>query len=120
GVNVVSRWIAIDDLYGLTGHCPKHMRSVFASGLGQSDGVLGNIERAVAESFLHINEDVSEMAVLYDDVFGGVRALAVWILAHVYSGGLWGGPIEFDGAADACCRCRINRRRGRSCGRSRV
>src|SRR5262249_61482505 len=94
GVNVVSCRIAVDDPYGLTGHGAEHMRPVFASGLGQSDRILGNIEGAVAEPFLHIDKHVGEMAVLDDEIISGVCALAFGVLAHVNLGGLGGDIVR--------------------------
>src|SRR5260370_11320168 len=94
GVNVVGGAIAVDDLDGLTNHYADDVGFIFAAALRQGDGIFGNVEGAVAEAFLNIDENVLEMSCADNDVLGGVRALAVGILAHVNFGGLRRGAIE--------------------------
>src|SRR5713101_8095217 len=107
-MNVVGGGITVDDLDGLPGHHAHNVRMVLAATLVESDGFLGNVESAVAETFFHIHEDVGDVTVAGHHGLGHVRAFAGGILAHVNLGGLWRGAIELHGAADGCRRSRIN------------
>src|SRR5260370_10936160 len=114
GMNIVGGRIAVDDFYGLTGHDAQHVGMVFAAALIEGDGILGNVERAVAEAFFHVHKHVGEMAPAGHHVFSCVRAFARGILAHVNHGGLGRGTFELYNADDRGCRGGINRsRRGR-------
>src|SRR6202035_2517298 len=83
---------------------------VFAAALGEGDGIRGNGEGAAAETLLHIDENVFEVAAADDDIFGGVRAGTVGILAHVNFGCFRRGAIKFYGSAHAGGGGGINRR----------
>ena len=87
-----------------------------AAALIERGGFLRDVEGAAAEAFLHVNEDVGEMAAAGDHGFGRVRAFAGGILAHVDLLGSRRGPFKFDGAADGGSRRGIDRRGGWSCG----
>src|SRR4030088_697665 len=76
GVNVVCGGIAVNDPDGLSGHQADDVGHIFASPLRQSNGIFWNIERAIAESLLHIDEDVLEVSSGNNDVLSGVRPLA--------------------------------------------
>src|SRR2546427_1482131 len=119
GMNVVGGRIAVNDLDGLIGDYAHHMRMVFAAALIERNGFFGNVERAVAQAFFDIDEDVGEVSAAGHHVFRHVGALAGGVLAHVNLGGLWGFAFKFHGAGDAGGRGGINRSgRGRSAGSS--
>jgi hypothetical protein len=118
-VNVVRCGIAVNDFDGLSGHHADNVGRIFASPLRQGNRTFWNIEPAIAESLLYIDEDVLEVSSANHDVLGGVRPLAVGILAHVNFGRFRLGAFEFYGSAYASGGGGINWRGCRSRRRAR-
>src|SRR5437773_10934418 len=69
-MDIVGSRIAVDDLDRLAGHHAEHVRIVPAADLIERGGFLRDVEGAAAEAFLHVNEDVDEMAAAGDHGFG--------------------------------------------------
>src|SRR3954447_13996667 len=111
-MDVVGCRIGILDLDGLASHHTEDMRMISTAILIQDDRVLGNVEGPVAESVLHVNEYVGQIAAAYDDALGFIRAFAAGVLAHVDLRGLGRGAVELYSSTDRRHRGRINRRRG--------
>src|SRR5215472_10882189 len=83
GMNVVCGGVAVDDLEVLSRHHAKHVWVVPAAALVERDRVLGDVKSAPAEAFLHVDEDVGEMAAASHNIFGHVCAFAGGVLSHV-------------------------------------
>src|SRR5271169_6562466 len=94
-MNVVGRWIAVDDLDGLIGDYAQHVGMILAPALVEGDGFLGNIEGAIAEALFNVDVNVGKLAGAGRNVLRHVGALASGILAHVNFGGLGSFAIEF-------------------------
>src|SRR5260370_9808120 len=116
-MNVVRGGIAVHDGDRLAGHQTEDVRFIFAAALGESDCIFRDVERAIAEPFLHVDENVLEVASADDDIFGDVRTGTVGVLAHVDLGRFRRGAVEFYGAAYARGSGRIDARSGPGCGR---
>ena len=67
--------------------------------------ILGNIERAIAQAFLDVDENVGKFAAIGNYILGLVRALAGGVLAHVNFGRLRGRAFQLYTAAHAGCGC---------------
>src|SRR5260370_6618403 len=103
-MNVVGGRIAVDDLDCLIGDYAQHVGMILAAALIESDGLFGDVERAVAEALFYIDEDVGEVTTGGHYVFRHVCALAGGVLAHVHLCGLGGFAFKFHGTSNASGR----------------
>ena len=101
GMDVVGSTVGIEDLNGLSGHDAEHVRDITAAALIDGDGSLRRRKAAVAEPVSHVNEDVCEIAMIDDEVFGGSEfGAAIGVVGHVDLGGGGDGAFEVNRAGN--------------------
>ena len=78
-----------------------------------------DLKGPVAEAILYVNEHVGQIAAVGNDGFGGIGALAGWVLAHIDLGGSRRSTSELNRSIHGCYRVRIDRSsRSGGCTRS--
>ena len=99
-VDVVERRVAVEDDHRLSDLRPEDVRRVLAPLLVEHDGRFRSLERAVAETILHVHEGVLETVARADDEdFRGRRAFghAQGIGIHADNPRFLGGAFVLDG-----------------------
>src|SRR5260370_12002086 len=82
-MDIVIGWFAFDAFKRLSSHHSQNMGMVLAATLIDGHGLLGNVKRPVSQTFLHVHEDVGQLAAVRYHGLGGVCAPSGPILAHV-------------------------------------
>ncbi len=109
--------IRVEDLERLPGHDPQNARTIAATFLIENHGIAGNRKGALRQTFLHIDEDVGQLAALQRHHFRRLRfRRTTRIGAHVQRAHLLRHAYIGHNARDRARRGHIH---GNGCGLGR-